>query len=147
MNREQRRAVLEGIIASDDPKVTGSDRLKALEQLERLEEQERQEELRKPKERPKGIDEALAELDRNLAAHVMAMGFGGGHPATTTDFPQTCEAIAEICAFWQRKGADLGAPQAAIRSVEAQDDSAPGGDPPDASSDAPISRSSQPPRL
>jgi hypothetical protein len=35
----------------------------------------------------------------------MAMGFGGGHPATTTDFPQTCEAIAEICAFCQRKGA------------------------------------------
>jgi hypothetical protein len=127
VKREQRRAVLEGIIASDDPKVTGGDRLKALEQLERLEEQEREEErqeqLRKLNERPEGPDEALAELDRNLAAHVFAMGYGGGHPETTTDFPVTCAAIAEICAWWRKKGAELGPAEADVRSVEAGDDS------------------------
>jgi hypothetical protein len=127
VKREQRRAVLEGIIASDDPKVTGGDRLKALEQLERLEEQERQEELRRgPTDlRPKGDDEALAEVDQLLAAHVFALGYGGGHPETETPFPRTNKAIAEICAFWSAKGAKLGPPEAAQQPGEGWDDSEP----------------------
>lgn len=69
----------------------------------------------------------------------MAMGFGGGHPATTTDFPQTCEAIAEICAFCQRKGTELGGPRGRCTVRGGARRLGGRGDRPDASSDAPIS--------
>jgi hypothetical protein len=121
---EQRRAVLEGIIGADDPKVSGGDRLKALEQLERLEEQERLEELRNPKPEPQPPAERVADIDRMLAAYVIGIGCAAGHPAAAPAFPQTCAAVAEIRARAVEEGVKQARAEAGVRPVEGQDESA-----------------------
>lgn len=88
---DDRRAALEAIAYGDDVDVRPGDRLRALELLDDA--QRRRDAHWQPQRKPDTYTELLAQLDRNVAAYVLALTYGN-EPAAP-ELPETAAALRE----------------------------------------------------